>query len=126
MKRFIIALVLLAVAVSVSIGAQVIFFKKTDVLINSMNNLLTTVDTGNRKDIKENLDAVMKDYKKSEKILHVLLIHSSMDEIEININSLSEFLSVGDMESFRQSCTEALRQLENLQSASKLTVENIF
>lgn len=126
MKRFVVAIVLLVFAISISVGSEIIFSKKTEVLIESMGELLHTVDTGDRKVIKEKLDTVMSNYERSEKILHVLLNHTSLDEIEININSLNEFLSADDMDSFRESCTQALRQLENLQGASKLTVENIF
>ena len=49
-----------------------------------------------------------------------------MDEIEININSLEEFLKSKDFESLRQSCTEGLQQLENLRDASRLSIENIL
>ncbi|MBQ2774420.1 MAG: DUF4363 family protein [Clostridia bacterium] len=126
MRRFVVALVLLILAICISVGSEVVFFRNTQALINSMTELLRVVDTGNREEVKEKLDTVMKKYESSQKVLHILLIHRSLDEIEININSLGEFLSADDMESFRQSCTEALRQLENLQGASKLTVENIF
>lgn len=49
-----------------------------------------------------------------------------MDEIEININSLGEYLGAGDRESLRQACTEALMQLENLRDAGRITIENIL
>ena len=62
----------------------------------------------------------------SKKILHILLVHRSMDEIEININSLGEYLGAGDRESLRQACTEALMQLENLRDAGRITIENIL
>ena len=49
-----------------------------------------------------------------------------MDEIEININSLREYLDSGDDEVLRQACTEALKQLENLRDAGKITIENVL
>ena len=87
MKRFATALVLLALTLTMSIGAQFIF---------------------------------------SKKILHILLVHRSMDEIEININSLREYLDSGDDEALRQACTEALKQLENLRDAGKIMIENVL
>ena len=49
-----------------------------------------------------------------------------MDEIEININSLRDYLDSGDDEALRQACTEALKQLENLRDAGKITIENVL
>lgn len=93
MKRFATALALLALTLTMSIGAQFIFSKKTGELITNLKSLL---------------------------------VHRSMDEIEININSLREYLDSGDDEALRQACTEALKQLENLRDAGKITIENVL
>lgn len=126
MKRFVIALVLLCLAVAISVSAEVIFFKRTDALIDSMNELLRAIDAGDEEKMSTELNTVKENWNRSKKILHVILIHRSMDEIEININSLEEFLKSKDFESLRQSCTEGLQQLENLQDASRLSIENIL
>ena len=46
MKRFATALVLLLLTLTLSIGAQLIFSKKTDELITGLEALLCTVDAG--------------------------------------------------------------------------------
>ena len=126
MKRFVIALIMLCLAVAISVSAEVIFFKRTDALIDSMNELLRAIDAGDEEKMSTELKTVKENWNRSKKILHVILIHRSMDEIEININSLEEFLKSKDFESLRQSCTEGLQQLENLQDASRLSIENIL
>ena len=126
MKRFVIALILLCLAVAISVSAEVIFFKRTDALIDSMNELLRAIDAGDEEKMSTELKTVKENWNRSKKILHVILIHRSMDEIEININSLEEFLKSKDFESLRQSCTEGLQQLENLQDTSRLSIENIL
>ena len=72
------------------------------------------------------LDKVESEWRDSKRILHILLVHRSMDEIEININSLREYLDSGDDEALRQACTEALKQLENLRDAGKIMIENVL
>lgn len=121
MRRFATALVLLALTLTMSIGSQFIFSKKTGELITDLKSLLVAVDAGEGE--KQALDKVESEWRDSKKILHILLVHRSMDEIEININSLREYLDSGDDEALRQACTEALKQLENLRDAGKIMIE---
>ena len=123
MKRFATALVLLALTLTMSIGAQFIFSKKTGELITDLKYLLAA-DAGEGEE--QALDKVESEWRDSKKILHILLVHRSMDEIEININSLREYLDSGDDEALRQACTEALKQLENLRDAGKIMIENVL
>ena len=124
MKRFATALVLLLLTLTLSIGAQLIFSKKTDELITGLEALLRAVDAGEGEE--RALENVEEAWRGSKKILHILLVHRSMDEIEININRLGEYLGAGDREALRQACTEALMQLENLRDAGRITIENIL
>lgn len=124
MKRFATALVLFLLTLTLSIGAQLIFSKKTDELITGLEALLRAVDAGEGEE--RALENVEEAWRGSKKILHILLVHRSMDEIEININSLGEYLGAGDREALRQACTEALMQLENLRDAGRITIENIL
>lgn len=124
MKRFATALVLLALTLTMSISAQFIFSKKTGELIKDLKSLLAAVDAGEGE--KQALDKAESEWRDSKRILHILLVHRSMDEIEININSLREYLDSGDDEALRQACTESLKQLENLRDAGKITIENVL
>ena len=94
MKRFATALVLLALTLTMSISAQLIFSKKTGELITDLKSLLAAVDAGEGE--KQALDKAESEWRDSKRILHILLVHRSMDEIEININSLREYLDSGD------------------------------
>ncbi len=124
MKRFVAALVLLAFTLTLSIGAQIIFFKKTGDLIESLDMLRSAIDRGEGEErALENTKSV---WQNSKKMLHILLVHRTMDEIEININSLEEYLKAGDTEALREACTQALMQVENLRDAGRVTIENIF
>lgn len=124
MKRFVAALVLLAFTLTLSIGAQIIFFKKTGELIESLDSLRSAIDRGEGEErALENAKSV---WQNSKKMLHILLVHRTMDEIEININSLEEYLKAGDTEALREACTQALMQVENLRDAGRVTIENIF
>ena len=122
MKRFATALVLLALTLTMSIGAQFIFSKKTGELITDLKSLLAAVDAGEGEE--QALDKVESEWRDSKRILHILLVHRSMDEIEIN--SLREYLDSGDDEALRQACAEALKQLENLRDAGKIMIENVL
>ena len=86
MKRFATALVLLALTLTMSIGAQFIFSKKTGELITDLKSLLAAVDAGEGE--KQALDKAESEWKDSKKILHILLVHRSMDEIEIEKSNI--------------------------------------
>ncbi len=124
MKRFGTALVLLLLTRTMRLGARLIFSKKKEELIKWLEALLCAVDAGEGEE--RALENVEEAWLGSKKILHILLVHRSMDEIEININSLGEYLGAGDREALRQACTEALMQLENLRDAGRITIENIL
>ena len=124
MKRFATALVLLALTLTMSISAQFIFSKKTGELITDLKTMLAAVDAGEGE--KRALDKSEIDWRDTKRILHIQHVNRSMDEIEININSLREYLDSGDDEALRQACTEALKQLENLRDAGKITIENVL
>ena len=117
-------MVLRLLTLTLFIGAQLILSKKTDELITGLEALLCAVDAGEGEE--RALENVEEAWLGSKKILHILLVHRSMDEIEININSLGEYLGAGDREALRQACTEALMQLENLRDAGRITIENIL
>ena len=73
MKRFATALVLLLLTLTLSIGAQLIFSKKTDELITGLEALLCAVDAGEGEE--RALENVEKAWLGSKKILHILLVH---------------------------------------------------
>ena len=76
MKRFATALVLLLLTLTLSIGAQLIFSKKTDELITGLEALLCAVDAGEGE--KRALENEEKAWLGAKKIVNTRLGHRSM------------------------------------------------
>lgn len=126
MKKLVIACILLALAVTAAVWSNVIFKKETAALTVSLEKLLEVSEHGDDAAISRELENVTAAWKKASKLLHALVMHDSMDEVEQSITALPQILKHADREEFRQKCIEALSQTENLVNSERLSWENIL
>lgn len=126
MKKLVTAAVLLAVAVTVAIWSGAVFSREMKALSSSIENLLEASESGDTEILEARLREVCDRWEKAGDILHALVMHDFVSELEQSINVLPNILKHGDMEEFRLKCIEALGQIENLVNAEKLSWENIL
>lgn len=117
---------MLALAVTAALWSNVIFKKETEALTASLERLLEVSEYGDDAAVARELENVTTAWKKASKLLHALVMHDSMDEVEQSITALPQILKHADREEFRQKCIEALSQTENLVNSERLSWENIL
>ncbi len=126
MKKLVIACVLLALAVTAAIWSNGVFKRETDVLTASLEKLLEVSQYGDDDDVSRELENVISAWESASKVLHALVMHDAMDEVEQSITALPQILKHAERDEFRQKCIEALSQTKNLVSAERLSWENIL
>lgn len=126
MKRIAAAVLLLSTAVAISVWAGQIFRTEMNALLFSLNSLIDTAQTGSEDELAKKTDEILLQWEKSSGILHLLVMHEGMDDVEENIISLPLILEHSDREEFKIKCIEAINQIENLLNAEKLDFENIL
>lgn len=126
MKRVAAALLLLASAIAVAAWSGYIFRKEMDKLSASLNELVDCSETCSDAELAEKTDMLLSQWNSSSRLLHSLVIHEGMDELELNITALPLIIEHSEREEFRLKCIEAINQIQSLTLAEKLSLENIL
>lgn len=126
MKRVAVAVVLLSVAVITSVWSGIIFKSEMNALLRSLQSVVDSAESDSDEVLSEKTEELIDLWNKSSGILHSLVMHEGMDDVEENITSLPLLLEHSDREEFKSKCIESINQIENLLNAEKLNVENIL
>ena len=126
MKRVAVAIVLLSVAVIASIWAGVIFKSEMNALLQSLQSVVDSAESDSDEAVLKKTEDLIALWNKSSGILHSLVMHEGMDDVEENITALLLLLEHSDREEFKIKCIEAINRIENLINAEKLNLENIL
>ena len=117
---------MLTAAVIISVSAGAIFNSKMNVLMQSLSDVVDSAESDSDEVLSEKTDELIMLWKESSGIMHSLVMHEGMDDIEENITALPLILEHSDREEFKSKCIEAINQIENLINAEKLKLENIL
>ena len=126
LKRVIAAVLLLCSAVGISAWAGHVFRTEMNGLLLSLNEIVDSAENDTESELTEKTERLLLQWHKSSEILHSLVMHEGMDDVEENITSLPLILEHSDREEFRSKCIEAISQIENLLNSERLKTENIF
>ncbi len=126
MKRVIAAVLLLSCAAGISFWTGHVFKTEMNRLLSSLNVIIDSAETDTEEVLTEKTEALLLQWHKSSGVLHSLVMHEGMDNVEENITALPLILEHSDREEFKSKCIEAINQIENLLNAEKLSFENIL
>lgn len=126
MKRVIAAVLLLSCAVGVSVWAGYVFKAEMKGLLSALDSIIDSSETDSDYELMKKTENLLLQWNKSSGILHSLVMHEGMDDVEENITALPHILEHSDREEFRIKCIEAINQVENLLNSEKLNFENVF
>lgn len=126
MKRVIAAVLLLGCAVGISFWTGHIFKTEMNGLLSSLNVIIDSAETDTDEVLTEKTEVLLLRWYNTSEILHSLVMHEGMDDVEENITALPLILEHSDREEFKSKCIEAINQIENLLNAEKLSFENIL
>lgn len=126
MKRVIIAVLLLASAVSVSVWSNIVFENKMECFSEAIENLIEYSEKSNDEILEEETRRVVDNWYASSAFLHSLVAHEGMDELEKSITSLPLLIRHSDREEFRNECIKAVNQINNLIDSERLNIGNVL
>ena len=126
MKRVAAAVFLIVTAVSLSVWSSFAFKAEMDSLLRTIDGLIDFSESCTDKELEEKTEILLSEWKSSSKLLHSLVMHEGMDELEEDITSLPLIIEHSDREEFRKKCIEAINQIKNLINAEKINIENVF
>lgn len=126
MKRTAAAVFLLAVAVLISVWSGHIFKREMNALLHSVEEIIDCAETDSDIILNKKTEDLLRQWEKSSVILHSLVMHEGMDELEEDITALPMIIEHSDREEFKIKCIEAINQITNLLNAEKVKIENIL
>lgn len=126
MKRTAAAVFLLSFAVLLSLWSGSVFRREMNSLLYSIEAIIDTADSDSDEELSKKTKNLLVQWQKSSVILHSLVMHEGMDELEEDITSLPIIIEHSDRKEFKSKCIEAINQIENLLNAEKIRIENIL
>ena len=126
MKRTAAAVILLSFAVFLSLWSGYVFRREMQSLLHSVEEIIECTETESDTVLNKKTGDLLSKWNKSSVILHSLVMHEGMDELEENITALPDIIEHSDRDEFRMKCIEAINQIKNLLNAEKISIENIL
>lgn len=126
MKRIISALVLLSICIGICIFSSVAAEKKTNLLINLLNEAEYSINIGNNEKALESLGRLEKEWEKSEKFFSSVSETALIDELDLSVGSIEKYIFTDKAEEALIVIEECRCGLETILRRQKISVENIL
>lgn len=126
MKRVAAALLLLSTAVILAVWAGITYQSKMIDLEKSLEELIVCAENGSDEKIKSRTESLTAEWESSSELLHSLVVHEGMDDLEETITSLPLLLEHSTKEEFTKACIEAINLIKNLTESERLNIGNIL
>lgn len=126
MKRVFAAVLLLSTAVSLAIWAGITYQSKMENLLFSLEDLIVCAENGSHEETKQKAEEITAEWNSSSKLLHSLVVHEGMDDLEERITALPLILEHSTKDEFKNTCIEAITLIKNLTESEKLNIGNIL
>lgn len=125
MKRLIIALCILIFTVILSVSGYFAICNRIDSVITLMkNDREITVSEGKIEPART--EKILKKWNRHEVFLVSMLTHYELEEVEIGIRCLENYMNQGITEEYIKTLNECINQLEHLKETERPDVKNIF
>lgn len=125
MKRVVISVVLLIVAVVFS----VISYFTVNSRVNRIIELMKTdreITMSTSSPDKERTNKITEEWDKNETYLVSMLTHHELEEVEIGIMCLTDYMNQGYTEEYIKTLNECINRLNHIKETEKADTKNIF
>ncbi len=126
MKRVVAAFLLLSTAVALAVWSGITYQSKMGGLEKLLEDLVICAQNGSDEEIKLQSEKLTAEWKNSSELLHSLVVHEGMDDLEETITSLPLLLEHSTKEEFIKACIEAINLIKNLTESERLNIGNIL
>ncbi len=125
MKRFVIAVFVLLLTITFSVGSYFLICKKIDTVINLMeNDRQATISTGEPD--KNRTEKIVAEWDRYEDLLVSLLTHHELQDIEIGVRCLHDYMQQGLTEEYIKTLNECINKLKHVKETELPDTKNIF
>lgn len=125
MKRFIIACTVALLCAATAIVSSVSLGRQAERLSRALTDALEAAESGDNL-LAEKTAYVLKIWKDTSTEMHILLLHSDINEVEASILSLDDYLRERNMELYREACVRGINQLKSISQANIPNWDNIL
>lgn len=126
MKRVVAAFLLLSTAVALAVWSGITYQSKMGGLEKQLEDLVICAQNGSDDEIKSQTEKLTAEWKSSSELLHSLVVHEGMDDLEETITSLPLLLEHSTKEEFIKACIESINLIKNLTESERLNIGNIL
>lgn len=126
MKRVVAAVVLLSLAVGLSLWAENTYEKYMSSFENDIENIISVCDSKTEDEIIKLTEQTAERWHKSDDLLHSLVVHEGMDDLEEIITSLPKIAKHSGKDELKTKCVEAVNIIRNLLESERVSIGNIL
>lgn len=126
MKRIVIAVVCLVLAIGLAVFGYMDLTRISDRMQTEAKSLIQTAETETQTETAAQLQVFLTDYAHYAKRLGAYVNHGELDDAELLVRGLSDKLQNGNTEDFTEDLYEIQYQFAHLAGSEAPKVENIF
>ena len=126
MKRVVAAVILLSFAVGLSSWSEITYRKHMSSFEYDIENIISLCDNSTENEIIDLTEKAAEKWHKYDDLLHSLVVHEGMDELEEIITSLPEIAIHSDTDELKIKCVEAVNIIRNLLESERVSIGNIL
>ena len=126
MKRVIIALILLFAVLGMSLAAHFTLMKTCDELTSDLIVVRAAAENANRSDLRNAVKKTLGDWECRKTLLHILIHHSLMTDLEISMKKAAYFAENGNLDEVYAEAENAIENTAHIKESSTPSISNIF
>ncbi len=126
MKRIIIAVICLVLAVGLAVFGYMDLRKISKTMQSEAETLIQSVQAGKDTETDAQLQVFLDDYERYAKRLGAYVNHGELDDAEMLVRGLSDKLQAGDTEELTADLYELQYQFAHLTDSEKPKFQNVF
>ncbi len=116
MARFYAAIALLIFTVGISFTCFFILKSKADNLTENLEEALALSEEGSDKLVEETAK-IEEIWDGTSRIMHMLIIHTDLIDLEVNLLSLSEYAAEDDWDNYSEACIVSIHHIEHIKKS---------
>ena len=126
MKRLIAAIIIFVIAASGAVTSNIYVSKHIDLLLADTQTLIDAAETEDKETATNGVKKLEESWDESQTFLHMFVIHREMNDIELNVYALAEYLEEGEWALFREMTVRIQQTLKHIEHSQQLTLSNVF
>lgn len=126
MKRVIIALILLIAVLGMSVAAHFTLMKTCDELTADLMDVRAASENARQTDLQNAVKKTLGDWEHRKTLLHILIHHSLMTDLEISMKKAAYFAENGKADEVYAEAENAIENTAHIKESSTPSISNIF